>query len=110
VDGDDWSGFFELTICGDDVSQRKPHPDQLLLAAEQLGESSDGRIWYVGDSTTDVIAAARAGQTGDFFNGAQWDLRWLNTIFPGNEKYPYKPDVVVNDFSEFWALVLACLE
>ena len=110
VDGEDWSDLFELTICGDDVEQRKPHPDQLELAAERLGESSDGGLWYVGDSTTDVIAARRAGQTAVFFNGAQWDLRWLNTIFPGNEKYPYKPDVVVNDFSEFWALVLACME
>ena len=37
-------------------------------------------------------------------------MRWLNTIFPGNEQYPYKPDVVVNDFSEFWAMVLTCMQ
>jgi len=41
-------------------------------------------------------------------NGAQWDQAWLNQIFPGTHKHPDKPDVVVNDFSEFWALVLAC--
>jgi phosphoglycolate phosphatase len=46
--------------------------------------------------------------TSVFFNGAQWDLPWLNRIFPGTHKHPDKPDVVVNDFSEFWALVLAC--
>ena len=63
---------------------------------------------YVGDSTTDVVAAKTAGITSVFFNGAQWDLPWLNKIFPGTEQYPYKPDVVVNDFSEFWAMVLSC--
>ena len=55
-----------------------------------------------------MIAAKRAGMTAVFFNGAQWDLPWLHKIFPGTRRHPDKPDVVVNDFSEFWALVLAC--
>jgi len=46
--------------------------------------------------------------TSVFFNGAQWNLPWLNRIFPGTHKHPDKHDVVVNDFFEFWALVLAC--
>ena len=66
-------------------------------------------MWYVGDSTTDVVAARTAGITSVFFNGAQWDQPWLNKIFPGNERFPHRPHVVVNDFSEFWALTLACL-
>ena len=110
VDTTGWSDLFQVTLCGDDVAHRKPHPDQLLLAAERLGESSDAGLWYVGDSTTDVMAAKRAGQTAVFFNGAQWDLPQLNALFPGDERHPYRPDVVVNDFSEFWALVLACRE
>jgi phosphoglycolate phosphatase len=48
--------------------------------------------------------------TAVFFNGAQWDAQWLATIFPGSERYPYKPDVVVEDFSELFALVLATLQ
>ena len=60
------------------------------------------------EETTDTVAAKSAGVTSVFFNGAQWDLPWLNKIFPGDERYPHKPDVVVNDFAEFWALVLAC--
>ncbi len=92
------------------MPHRKPHPDQLLLAAERLGESSDAGIWYVGDSTTDVSAAQRAGQTAVFFNSAQWDLHALNRLFPGDTNHPYRPDVVVNDFSEFWAMLLACLD
>ncbi len=110
VEGTGWSHLFEVKVCGDDVPLRKPHPDQLLLAAHELGYPADPSVWYVGDSTTDVIAAKKAGMTAVFFNGAQWDLPWLNRIFPGTHKHPDKPDVVVNDFSEFWALVLACEE
>ena len=109
VDGGGWMNLFALTICGDDVAHRKPHPDQLLLATRRLGEASDRSIWYVGDSTTDVSAARRAGQTAVFFNSAQWDLSALNRLFPGDAYHPYRPDVVVNDFSEFWAMLLVCL-
>ncbi|WP_101756766.1 HAD family hydrolase [Oceanicoccus sp. KOV_DT_Chl] len=109
VDGTGWTDLFDISICGDDTPLRKPHPDQLLLAANMMHANSIKDIWYVGDSTTDTIAAKRAGQTSVFFNGAQWDLPWLEKIFPGTESHPYKPDVVVNDFSEFWALVLAVL-
>ncbi|RLU02157.1 MAG: HAD family hydrolase [Ketobacter sp.] len=104
-----WTHLFDTMVCGDDTANRKPHPDQLIKAAAQLGHEPAKEVWYVGDSTTDIIAAKTGGFTGVFFNGAQWDLNWLQTIFPGNERYPHKPDVVVNDFSEFWALVLACL-
>jgi len=109
VEEGSWKDLFDMAICGDDVQHRKPHPDQLLKASESLHMESTPAIWYVGDSTTDTIAAKRANQTAVFFNGAQWDLPWLKKIFPGTEKFPYEPDVVVNDFSEFWALVLACL-
>jgi len=63
----------------------------------------------VGDSTTDVIAAREAGMTAVFFNGARWDAAWLHKIFPGSERHPHQPDVVVDNFSEFFALVLASL-
>ncbi|MDX1799997.1 MAG: HAD-IA family hydrolase [Marinobacter sp.] len=108
VEGTGWTHLFDTNVCGDDTPLRKPHPDQLLLAAENLGYPADPSVWYVGDSTTDIIAAKRAGMTAVFFNGAQWDLPWLHKIFPGTRRHPDKPDVVVNDFSEFWALVLAC--
>ncbi len=110
VDGDNWAHLFDTEICGDDTPQRKPHPDQIYKAAENLGTPLGPNVWYVGDSTTDVFAAKTAGITSVFFNGALWDLPWLNKIFPGNLRYPHKPDVVVNDFSEFWAMVLACLK
>ena len=110
VDGTGWAEYFACNVCGDDTPLRKPHPDQLLQAAAKLGRPTGPGLWYVGDSTTDMIAAKRAGMTAVFFNGAQWDQPWLEKIFPGTERFPYQPDVVVNDFSEFWALVLACRE
>ena len=110
VDDGGWTELFAINICGDDVPHRKPHPDQLLCATERLGERSDTGVWYVGDSTTDVIAAQRAGQTAVFFNSAQWDQLALNRLFPGDARHPHRPDVVVNDFSEFWAMLLACLD
>jgi len=108
VEGTGWKELFDVDLCGDDTERRKPHPDQLIQATQRLNIESNKEVWYVGDSTTDIIAAQRAGQTGVFFNGAQWDQTWLNKIFPGDERHPHKPDVIVNNFSEFWAMVLAC--
>jgi phosphoglycolate phosphatase len=108
VAGENWSRFFATAVCGDDTTRRKPHPDQLQLAVSRLQGRPGPSVWYVGDSTTDTIAAKTAGITSVFFNGVQWDRPWLNKIFPGSSRYPHKPDVVVNDFAEFWALVLAC--
>lgn len=104
-----WAELFDVAICGDDTQKRKPFPDQIFKACEQLAYPARKNIWYVGDSTTDIIAATAAGVTAVFFNGAQWDQSWLKKIFPGNKRYPDQPEVVVNDFSEFWALVLALI-
>lgn len=108
VEGTGWSELFDVSVCGDDTPIRKPHPQQIFKAVSDLSADASKKVWYVGDSTTDTMAANTANITSVFFNGAQWDQPWLNKIFPGNERYPHKPDVVVNDFSEFWALVLAC--
>jgi len=108
IDGNGWAELFDTEICGDDTLQRKPHIDQIVRAGKNLGCDLGPDVWYVGDSTTDVIAAKSAGITSVFFNGALWDQPWLDKIFPGSERYPDKPDVVVNDFSEFWALMLSC--
>jgi phosphoglycolate phosphatase len=103
VDG--WSHLFDTMVCGDDVIKRKPAPDTVLKALGNLGVSPGPDCWYVGDSTTDTIAAKEAGVTNIFYNGAHWDAEWLDKIFPGNHQHPYKPDAVVNYFTEFMKLV-----
>jgi len=100
-----WSHYFETSVCGDEVENRKPAPDPILKALEKMNEQADTSCWYVGDSTTDTVCAKSAGVTNIFYNGARWDGAWLKKIFPGTKKHPHKPDAIVNDFKEFMQLV-----
>jgi phosphoglycolate phosphatase len=104
-----WVELFETTVCGNDTGKRKPNPEPIHKALDNLAESPGPDCWYVGDSTTDVIAAKRAGTTSIFFNGAGWDHAWINKIFPGTERHPYQPDAIVDSFAEFKWLVEECL-
>jgi phosphoglycolate phosphatase len=99
VDGTGWQDLFDTMVCGNDVEHRKPSPDLLLKALENLGRTPGGRCWYVGDSTTDVIAAKQAGVTAVFYNGAGWDQAWLDKIFPGTVRHPHQPDAVVESIA-----------
>ena len=105
VSGEDWRPFFDTMVCGDDVPHRKPRPDLLIRAMQNLGVNPDTSCWYVGDSTTDVIAAKEANVTAIFYNGAGWDQHWIDRIFPGTVRHPHKPDAVINHFSELTGLV-----
>ncbi len=104
-----WGHLFDTMVCGDDVEKRKPAPDLILKALDNLGAGPGPDCWYVGDSTTDTIAAKEAGVTNIFYNGAQWDTEWLNKIFPTTNRHPHKPDAVINNFSELLQLVESCL-
>jgi phosphoglycolate phosphatase len=110
VDGGAWLEHVDTMVCGDDVPKRKPAPDQILKALENLSAPRDHSCWYVGDSTTDVIAANDAGVTAVFYNGAKWDRGWIDRIFPDTVRHPHKPDAVVNDFRELIRLVRLFLE
>lgn len=100
VDGTGWHDLFDTVICGNDVTRRKPAPDLILKALETLGQPADEHCWYLGDSTTDVIAAGEAGVTAVFYNGAGWDQTWLDRIFPGTTRHPHQPDSVVTNLRE----------
>ncbi|MBZ2168228.1 HAD family hydrolase [Marinobacter sp. F4216] len=47
-------------ICPDHVSQRKPHPEPLFLACEQIGATPENAI-YVGDHVRDIESGRNAG-------------------------------------------------
>ncbi len=53
---------FEAVVGGDSVARRKPHPDVVLQALEQLGVPPASAL-MVGDSQYDVDAARAAGVT-----------------------------------------------
>lgn len=105
IEGTGWWHLFDTVVAGDDTERRKPEPDPILKALEKLGLDPDHHVWYVGDSTTDAVAAKRAGATSVFYNGAQWSDYWIAKIFPGTKQHPFMPDAIVDDFKEFVRLV-----
>jgi len=100
VEGTGWVDLFDTLVCGNDVIHRKPYPDLLVKALQNLNRPANEHCWYVGDSTTDVIAAKRAGVTAVFYNGAHWGPAWLDKIFPGTVRHPHRPDAVVDSIEE----------
>lgn len=105
VDQGRWQDLFDSVTCGDEISRRKPAPDILLQALEELGQSADASRWYIGDSITDTASAKLAGITACFYNGAHWDQPWLRQIFPGTPAHPHVPDVFVETHGELLDLI-----
>ena len=60
----DIAKYFSVVIGGDDVQNKKPHPDPLLLVAERMGIAPQ-QMLFVGDSRND-IQAAKAAQVDHF--------------------------------------------
>lgn len=110
VDGTGWTDLFETMVCGDDVPNRKPAPDLILKALDKLGAPPSPACWYVGDSTTDVVAAKEARVTSIFYNGAHWDAAWIDKIFPGTIRHPHRPDAVVDNLPALLTLVRRFLD
>lgn len=110
IDGTGWAHLFDTVVCGDDVQNRKPAPDLIFKALKNIDKNLSVHCWYIGDSTTDVIAAKKAGVTGVFYNGAGWSQDWINRIFPETARHPHKPDVVINSFRGLSQLVRTCME
>lgn len=52
--------FFSVVIGGDDVQNKKPHPEPLLKVAESLALAPEALL-FVGDSRNDIQAAKAAG-------------------------------------------------
>ncbi|PCI68146.1 MAG: phosphoglycolate phosphatase [Gammaproteobacteria bacterium] len=51
--------YFEVVVCGDDLSNKKPHPEPLNYAAKKLGVENQFCV-MVGDSVNDIKAAQAA--------------------------------------------------
>lgn len=100
IEGSGWLHLTKTVVGGNEVKHRKPSPDLILKALENLGEKPGPGVWYVGDSTTDVYSAKEAGVTAVFYNGAKWEPEWIDKIFPATARHPHTPDTVVNQFSE----------
>lgn len=55
-----WADTFDVTVCGGEVPQRKPHPEALSHALDQLVLPPQ-RAAYVGDTVEDVEMGRAAG-------------------------------------------------
>jgi HAD superfamily hydrolase (TIGR01662 family) len=53
------AGFFEVVICHEQVSNRKPHPEGLETAIRSLGSSRE-KSCYIGDSPEDIEMGKQA--------------------------------------------------
>ena len=81
---------FAVTVGGDTLARKKPHPDPLLHAAERTGISPD-RALMIGDSRHDVAAGKAAG------------FRTLAVTYGYNHGEPVRdsaPDHVVDPLAE----------
>jgi phosphoglycolate phosphatase len=91
-----------VVVCGDDVRRRKPAPDMVQRGLDRLGLAPGADVWFVGDSTTDTVAAKLAGVTAIYYNGAKWEPSYLERIFPGE----HRPDAIAGDFVALEALAI----
>lgn len=57
--------FFSISVCGDEVTQGKPHPEIFLSAAGNAGVPPE-RAMVLEDSANGIRAAFAAGMTGVF--------------------------------------------
>lgn len=54
------TGFFEVVICHEQISNRKPHPEGLQTAMRALG-CAPAEVCYVGDTPEDIEMGKGAG-------------------------------------------------
>ena len=80
--------FFEYTVGGDSLPNRKPHPQPLLHACDALGVPRENCV-MVGDSKNDVLAAKAAGMA---CIGLGYGYNY------GEPIAAYGPDLVLDDF------------
>lgn len=81
---------FEIIICGDTLTKKKPDPLPLLHAAEKLGVTPEQSM-MLGDSMSDVKAARAAG----------FDIICMSYGYNhGEDIRDYNPDAVVDSMAE----------
>lgn len=86
---------FQVIIGGDDVKQKKPHPEALFSTMNAMKLSAD-ELLFVGDSRNDIQAAQAAGCLSV---GLTYGYNYGESIELSN------PDVVFDSFSDLLPLL-----
>jgi HAD superfamily hydrolase (TIGR01509 family) len=85
-----FEGYFQTVISGDDVLNRKPHPEGLLIAMKQIRKQPQA-CCYVGDSPEDVEMGKRAGV---------WTVG-IQSRYPGSRRLASaQPDLRIESMDE----------
>jgi len=84
------SGYFELLLGGDSLSEKKPSPLPLLYVCEKLDVSVE-KSMMIGDSKNDILAASSA------------NIESIAVTYGynyGEDISQYNPDSIVHNFSD----------
>jgi phosphoglycolate phosphatase len=87
-------------ICPDHVQERKPHPESLQLAGEQLG-CSPAEMIYIGDHQRDIECGRRAG--------AITITARYGYIEAQDQPESWQADHIVDSADELWPIIEAYL-
>jgi phosphoglycolate phosphatase len=68
-----WGPHFGPIIGAGDARADKPDPAPILMALEQLGHPASRSVWYLGDTSLDMVAARAAGVTAVLVGNAAHD-------------------------------------
>ena len=92
------SHLFDAVVCGDDVSNQKPHAEPLEKALDLLHGDAKHAI-MVGDSSSDIKAAHNAGVDSALFYPAKH-----TTFYNLDTLKELQPTMVIEDFKELTRL------
>jgi phosphoglycolate phosphatase len=68
-----WDPHFGAVVGAGDAEADKPDPAPILLALERLGFPAGKTVWYLGDTSLDMVAARAAGVTAVLVGDASHD-------------------------------------
>lgn len=91
--------LFDFTICGDEVTNYKPHPEPVLRTLEVLACAPREAI-MIGDSTADVLAGKAAGTRTALFMPHDHHRFHDTTRLRASE-----PDVIFDDLDQLPSLL-----
>ncbi len=68
-----WGAHFGPVVGAGDAAADKPDPAPIHLALQQLGQTAEPSVWYMGDTALDMQAARAAGVTAVLIGDAGHD-------------------------------------
>ncbi len=78
-----WDTVFKTVVGAGKAQRDKPAADPLSLAVEESGyEGPISRVWYVGDTITDMECAAASGVTAVFVEHGMGDFKDVSHLKP----------------------------